>query len=104
MTLHPYLLYSGKVASVVIAGAAALLVSVLVALYTVALCGSSLLGAAISVVFGVVVLAMLAVLGYGFRKLSWTHRMLVGVALLACSFLLLPRATCAAEDQTTTGC
>jgi hypothetical protein len=104
MTLHPYLLNSGKVASVVIAGAAALLVSVLAAFYTVALCGSSLQGAAISVVFGVVALAMLAVLGYGFRKLSWTNRMLVGVALLACSFLLLPRASCAAEDQTTTGC
>lgn len=104
MTLHPYLLYSGKVASVVIAAAAALLVSVVAAFYTVALCGSSLQGAAISVVFGVVVLAMLAVLGCGFRKLPWTHRMLVGVALLACSFLLLPRATCAAEDQTTTGC
>lgn len=104
MTLHPYLLNSGKVASVVIAGAAALFVSSLVAFYTVALCGSALQGATISVVFGVVVLAMLAVLGYGLRKLSWAHRMLVGVALLTCSFLLLPRATCAADDQTTTGC
>ncbi len=104
MTLHPYLLYSGKVASVVIAGAAALLVSLLAAFYTVALCGSSLSGEIIGVVFGAVVLAMLAVLGYGFRKLSWAHRMLVGAALLACSFLLLPRATCAADDQTTTGC
>lgn len=93
MTLHPYILYSGKVASVVIAAAAALLMSVLAAFYAVALCGSLLQGSATSVVFGVVVLAMLAVLGYGFRKLLWTQRMLVGVALLACSFLLLPRAT-----------
>ena len=104
MTLHPYLLYSGKVASVVIAGAAALLVSLLAAFYTVAICGSVLPGEVIGVVFGAVVLASLAVLGYGFRKLSWAHRMLVGVALLTCSFLLLPRPTCAADDQTTTGC
>jgi uncharacterized membrane protein len=104
MTLHPYLLYIGKVASVVIAGTAALLVSVLTASYAVALCGSSIQGAAIGIVFGVVVLAMLAVLAYGFRKLTWTHRMLVSVALLACSFLLLPRATCADDYQTTTGC
>jgi hypothetical protein len=104
MTLHPYILYSGKVASVAVAGAAALLVSLLAAFYAVALCGSSLQGTTISVVFGAVALAMLAVLGYGFHKLSWTHRMLVSVAFLACSFLLLPRPTCAADDQTTAGC
>lgn len=92
MTLHPYILYSGKVASVVIAAAAALLMSVLAAFNTAALCGSLLQGSATSVVFGVVALAILAVLGYGFRKLLWTQRMLAGVALLACSFLLLPRA------------
>ena len=104
MTLHPYLFDSSKIASMVIASAAALLVSLLAAFYTVALCVGLLQGATISVVFGVVVLAMLAVLGYGLRKLSWAHRMLVGVALLTGSFLLLPRATCAADDQTKTGC
>ena len=97
MTLHPYLLYSGKVVSVAIAGAAALLMSLLAAFYTVVLCGNSLQGATITVVFGAVVLAMLAVLSYGFRKLSWAYRMLVGAAILACSFFLLPRATCAAD-------
>lgn len=104
MTLHPYLLYSGKVASVVVAGAAALLVSLLVAFYVVALCSSSLQGTTINVVFGAVALAMLAMLGYGFRKLSWTHRMVVGAALLASSFLFQPRPTCAANDQVMIGC
>ncbi|MDO9334534.1 MAG: hypothetical protein Q7T57_08450, partial [Dehalococcoidales bacterium] len=86
MTLHPYFLYSGKVASVAVAGAAALFLSLLTAFYVVALCGSSLQGTTISVVFGAVALAMLAVLAYGFSKLSWPHRMLIGAALLACSF------------------
>lgn len=95
---------AGKVATATLAGAAALVVSLLTALYVVALCGSSLTGTAISLVFGLVALAMLAVLGYGFRKLSWPLRALAGVALLAGSLLLLPRPACAGEPQATTGC
>lgn len=104
MTLHPYLLYSSKVASVVVASAAALVVSLLAAFYLVALCGSSLQGITIGVVFGLAALAIFAVLGYGLRKLSWGYRMLVGVILLAASLLMLPRPTCASENQTPTGC
>lgn len=104
MPAPPYLLLAGKVATATLAGAAALAVSLIAAFYAVALCGSSLRGTAISVVFGTVSLLMLAVLGYAFRKLSWPLRALVGVALLAGSFLLLPRPACAAKPQATTNC
>jgi hypothetical protein len=99
-----YLLFAGKVATATFAGAAALAVSLIAAFYAVALCGSSLRGTAVSVVFGTVSLLMLAVLGYAFRKLSWPLRAAVGAALLAGSFLLLPRPVCAEALQTTTDC
>jgi hypothetical protein len=104
MPASHYLSSIGKAATVTLAGAAAVVASLLVALYAVMLCGSSLGGTAISVVFGLVALAMLAVLGYGFRKLSWPLRALAGIALLAGSFLLLPRPTCAAKPQATMDC
>lgn len=99
-----YLLFAGKVATATLAGAAALAVSLLAAFYAVVLCGRLVDDRAISVVFGLVALAMLAALGYGFRKLSWPLRAVVGVALLAGSFLLLPRPVCAEASQTTTDC
>jgi len=104
MPAPQYLSSIGKVATAALAGVAALALSLLTALYAVVLCGSSLGGTAISVVFGLVALAMLAVLGYGFRKLSWPLRALAGVVLLAGSFLLLPRPICAAQPQASTDC
>jgi hypothetical protein len=78
MLAPPYLLFAGKVATATLAGAAALAVSLIAVFYAVALCGSSLRGTAISVVFGLVALAMLVALGYAFRKLSWPLRAVVG--------------------------
>ncbi|WP_157214650.1 hypothetical protein [Polaromonas sp. CF318] len=104
MPASHYLSSIGKAATVTIAGAAAVVVSLLAALYAVMLCGSALGGTAIGVVFGLVALAMLVALGYGFWRLSWPLRALVGIALLAGSFLLLPRPTCAAKPQATIDC
>ena len=99
-----YLLFAGKVATATLAGAAALAVSLVAAFYAVVLCGRFVEDRAISVVFGLVALAMLAALGYAFRKLSWPLRAVVGAALLAGSFLLLPRPVCAEALQATADC
>jgi ABC-type glycerol-3-phosphate transport system permease component len=104
MKLHPYLQNIVKVAIVAIAGIAALLTSSLTAFCVVLIWGSALQGMAISAVFGVIALVTLTALGYGFHRLSWRNRGLLGVILLASSFLLLPRPTCASEDLTTAGC
>lgn len=104
MIAHRYLTYGGKIATVAIAGVAVLVASLLAATYAVALCGSSLRGVAIDVVFGGVALAIVGTLGFVLIRLSWSLRALMGVTLLVVSFLLLPRPTCAAEPQTTTDC
>lgn len=104
MPASQYLSFAGKVVTVMLAGAGTLVVSLLTAFYAIAICGGTLGGTAISVVFGLVALAMLALSGYGFRKLSWPMKALAGAVLLAGCFLLLPRPACAAEPQATMDC
>jgi hypothetical protein len=104
MLIHPHLLLASKIAATAIAGVAALVASLLAAGYAVALCGSSLQGAAVGIVFGGMALAMLITLGFVLMKLSWSLRALVGATLLVASFLLLPQPVCAAESHATAEC
>jgi len=94
----------GKAAALALAGGGALAVSALAAMYVVMLCGRAVSGWIALALFAFVALAALAALSTVLKRLIWSGRAALGVLLLAGSFLLLPRPTCAAEPSSQVGC
>lgn len=95
---------TGKGAAVLLAGAGSFVMSLLVAGYVVAICAGSVRGAGIAALFGGVALGVCTVFGFLLVRVTWPWRAVIGIALIASSFLLLPRPTCATEQQLNVEC
>lgn len=104
MSLKPYATLAGKAVAAFLSGIGALVASALFGMYVILLCAGPLGNVATGVLFAGVVLLVLTALVLGLRKLSWTWRAAIGVLLIAGSFLVLPRPTCAAHTQSNEGC
>nr|WP_315207374.1 hypothetical protein [uncultured Albidiferax sp.] len=94
----------GRLSSWVLACVGALVAATLIGAYTLALVAHHLRdGQAIAAFVGVALLA-LALLGLAIWRLPHFAKAAVGVLLLAASFLLLPRPSCASEKPGTVDC
>jgi hypothetical protein len=94
----------GRLSSWVLAGIGALVAAALVGAYTLAIGAPHLReGQAIAVFVGVALLA-LALLGLAIWRLPHFAKAALGILLLAASFLLLPRPSCAQDKPGTVDC
>jgi len=94
----------GRLSSWVLAGVGALVAATLVGAYTLALGAPYLRDWQANAAFVGVALLALALLGLAIRRLPHFAKAAIGILLLAASFLLLPRPSCASEKPGTVDC
>jgi hypothetical protein len=99
-----FIAIAGKGAATLLVGAGTVAISLLVAGYVVALCAGSVRGIGAAILFGGAALGVCAAFGFFLVRVAWPWRAVIGIALIAGSFLLLPRPTCAAEQQSNVEC
>lgn len=101
MTVPPSIRALVKLATLLVAGVGVLSASLTLAMLTTVLLGSHDFG---WLLFPFITLLLIAVWILLLKRLAWRWRAIAGLLLLAGSFMLLPRPTCATTSTPQAGC